>query len=218
MKTPKLISVISMTVLLSYSMFTKGQSIDSLNVEKEFIQLEEAFKVPEKVIRLNLSNQSFEKLPLGLSKFVNLQYLSLRNDHLKEIPAEISELKKLRILDLSGNDFQMLPANFSRLNNLEELYLDDEKNINLSKNFELLSKLPKLKILHLEKDKISKLPKNITILTHLETLYLSDNNLRFVPPQVKSMVNLRYLELKHNPINSKISFKQEQDSGLKIKF
>jgi Leucine-rich repeat (LRR) protein len=96
--------------------------------------------------------------------------------------------------------------------------LDEEKKLNLNKDFVLLGKLPKLKILHLEKDKISKLPKNINLLTHLETLYLSENNLRVVPPQIKTMKHLKYLELKHNPMSPNINFTQQQESGLKIKF
>lgn len=101
-----------------------GQNSDK---PKEFTSLSEALKNPEKVIRLNLSNQEMSVTNNDWSKFINLEYLSLKNDHLKEIPIGITKLVSLKTIDLSGNDFVKLPDEFSNLINLEELYLNDEK-------------------------------------------------------------------------------------------
>ena len=108
MKTHKIIFISICSILLFNSLRLIGQSVDSVGIDKEFTQVEEAVKVPERVYRLNLSNQSFKKFPEGLSKFINLQYLSLRNDYLKEVPLEVTELKNLRVLDLGGNDLTLI--------------------------------------------------------------------------------------------------------------
>jgi Leucine-rich repeat (LRR) protein len=195
-----------------------GQAVDPPQIDKEYTVLSEALKEPEKVFRLNLSNQTFDDFTIGLSKFKNLRYLSLRNDHLTTIPAEIGTLKNLEVLDLGGNNFQILPEEFIKLQNLEELYMDEDKNLLLSRDFDILGKLPKLKILHLESNNIDKLPRNIDKLTHLESLYLSNNLLHFIPPQVKKMKNLKYLEIKLNPLPLNLHLNQLHDAGLKIKF
>ncbi len=207
-----------LSILMIYHHKIIAQSVDSTQITREFTELEEAFKAPEQVYRLNLSNKSLKKFPVGLSKFKNLQYLSLRNDHLKSIPDEITSLQKLKILDLGGNDFEVLPIEFSKLKNLEELYLDDDKKLNLLKDFNILGKLPKLKTLHLENGGIKKMPFNINKLTHLENLYLGNNLLHFVPKQVVGLKSLKYLDLNHNPLPPNSYLNQQQDSGLKIKF
>jgi transposase len=57
---------------------------------REFNDLNDALKNPERIYRLNLSNQN--KLDgVDWSKFINLEYLSLKNDHLKEIPSGITK-------------------------------------------------------------------------------------------------------------------------------
>ena len=110
--------------------------------EKEYTSMREALINPEKVYRLNLSNQDISLSSEQWSRFVNLEYLNLKNDHLKEIPLEITKIKSLKTIDLSGNDFSKLPDAFSNLVNLEEIYLNDEKNMNLPKTLSILSKLP----------------------------------------------------------------------------
>lgn len=212
----KLILLLSILLIITNKII--AQNIDSLQTAKEFTELEEAFKTPEQVYRLNLSNKSIKEFPIGLSKFKNLQYLSLRNDHLKSIPMEIASLQKLKVLDLGGNDFEVLPIEFAKLKNLEELYLDDDKKLNLLKDFEILGKLPKLKILHLDNDNIQKLPINIQRLKYLEKLYLSNNLLHFVPKEVVGLKNLKYLDINHNPLKPNLNLHQSQESGLKINF
>ena len=216
MKRLLLLTLINILFLSKNSIV--AQNADSLQITKEFTELEEAFKAPEQVYRLNLSNKSLKEFPIGLSKFKNLQYLSLRNDHLKSIPVEIASLQKLKVLDLGGNDFEVLPIEFAKLKNLEELYLDDDKRLNLLKDFEILGKLPKLKTLHLENDGIKKIPFNINKLKHLENLFLGNNLLHFVPKQVVGLKSLKYLDLNHNSLSPNLNLNQRPESGLRIKF
>lgn len=217
MKNRILIYILGVVILFQFGK-SYGQSADGQLLKKEYTSIEEALKDPQKVIRLNLSNQSLSEFPKGLSKFKNLEYLSLRNDHLTSLSPEISSLKKLKVLDLGGNDFSVLPKGFSKLQNLEELYLDNEKNLDIRQGIEILGKLPKLKILHLDNDGIEKLPPNIKKLSHLETLSLSNNLLRVVPPQMKDLKHLKYLDLNNNHLPTNLHLNQPADYGLKIRF
>ena len=61
--------------------------------------IQEALLHPEKVIRLDLSNQNISTEKIDFSRFVNLEYLSLENDHLQELPKGIGSLKKLKTLN-----------------------------------------------------------------------------------------------------------------------
>ena len=191
---------------------------DSSQVIKEYNSIEEALKNPEKVYRLNLSNQKVQVPKDAWSKFVNLEFLSFKNDHLEEIPQEISLLKKLKVLDLSGNDFTTLPKSFSELYNLEELFLNDEKKFNLNANIDIISFLPRLKILHLENDSLLKLPKNIFKLNHLEKLFLNSNSFSEIPDELRSLNHLQYLDMKDNKIRPEILDKEKLNFGFKINF
>ena len=51
--------------------------------EKEYTSIEDALKEPNKVHRLNLSNQKNHDYFKDLSKFKNLEYLNLRNTEIK---------------------------------------------------------------------------------------------------------------------------------------
>ncbi len=191
---------------------------DSLETTKEYNSIEEALKNPEKVYRLNLSNQNVMIPKEAWSKFTNLEILSLKNDHLKELPQEIGLLKNLKSLDLSGNDFSTLPKSFGNLTNLQELYLNDEKNFDLSKNIAVLQPLKKLSVLHLENDSLTVLPKRFHHLSHLEALYLNNNNFMEVPVQIKGLKTLKYVDFHDNKVKIENQNLPNQNSGIKIKF
>lgn len=114
-------------IIISISFLLIGCASFSQEKQVEFKNLKEALKSPEKVFRLNLSNQPVNLPDSIWSTFINLEYLSLKDDHLIEFPKGITRLKKLKTLDLSGNDFKEIPVQFLELSNLEELYLNDQK-------------------------------------------------------------------------------------------
>lgn len=206
------LNIAFLNVVLSQS------KIDSLLIKKEYSSIEEALKNPEKVYRLNLSNQNVELPKESWSKFINLEFLSFKNDHLKEIPKEIGLLKNLKVLDLSGNDFKTLPKSLSNLSNLEELFLNDEKNFKLYENIEIISLLPHLRILHLENDNLDKLPKNIFKLKSLETLFLNHNNFKEIPTKLEGLDHLQYLDLNDNKIKPEFQDLKNLNFGFKINF
>ena len=95
--------VVYALVLLFGLQLSWGQQKDSLQTKKTYTNWEQAVKEPEKVYRLNLSNQSLHLDSPLWSKFKNLEYLNLSNDHLKTLPKGITNLKKLKVLEISGN-------------------------------------------------------------------------------------------------------------------
>ena len=194
-----------------------AQEPDSAQLVKEYTRLEEALREPEKVYRLDLSNQSFASFPDSLSKFSNLRYLSFRNDHLRLIPKEIGALKNLRVLDLSGNDFAVLPDEFVQLVNLEEIYMDSDPNLDLEQGLKILGQLPNLKYLHLDNDGIENLPRSIVLLKNLERLYLNGNLIHRVPIELGELKKLNYLELQNNPLLPD-RINELQNQGLRVKW
>ena len=185
-------------IALLYEMnaqITSGSS----GINKEYYDLGEALKNPNNVYRLNLSNQNFNALSDSVwGKFENLEYLSLKNDHLKEIPSGIGNLKNLKILDLSNNDFKVLPQSFSRLENLREIYLNDEKEMDIDQSLRAIKDLPYLKILHLENDNLKSIPQGLLQFTQLETLYLNNNSFNEIPMELKNLKNLNYIDFHDN--------------------
>jgi hypothetical protein len=147
-----------------------------------------------------------------------LEYLNLRNTELDVIPEEILKLKHLKTLDIGHNNFSLLPKNFSYLKQLQELYLDEDKNLNLSEGFEILSKLKHLRVLHLENDGIKELPRNILKLSQIEKLYLNENELKTIPMEIQDMKNLNYLDVQHNPILPPLNIIKTYKGGIKINF
>ena len=208
----KIVFTLALLLVLINSSFS--QNTDK---EKEFTTLNEALKNPEKVFRLNLSNQDITISSEQWSSFINLEYLNLNGDHLKELPIAITKIKTLKTLDLSGNDFTSLPDDFSNLINLEEIYLNDEKNMNLPKTLSILSTLPKLKSLHLENDNLSVLPSELQSFKNLESLYLNKNKFKEIP-NLDALDHLKYLDLKDNNIKPEVQELKNLNFGFKINF
>jgi Leucine-rich repeat (LRR) protein len=194
-----------------------GTSSFSQNIETEkvYTNIDDALKNPEKVYKLNLSNQEVNLSNDQWKLFINLEYLNLKNDGLKQIPKEISNLKRLKVLDLSGNEFKELPIEFSNLYNLEELYLNDEKNLKLTETLNVLAKLPKLKSLHLENDNLEELPNEINKLKSLESLYLNENKFKSIP-NLKPLDHLKFLDLRKNNVKPELLDQKNLNFGFKI--
>jgi Leucine-rich repeat (LRR) protein len=211
------------SLLLLLFAFITQQSIaqveaDSSLFQREFVSLDEAFKNPQQVYRLNLSEQAFQIPDSAWAKFTNLRYLSLKNDHLEEIPEGIGYVQSLQVLDLSGNDFEFLPSSFTNLANLQELYINDDEFFNLEENIDLLSSMPSLNSLHIENDGLTSLPENISKLDHIEYLYINNNNFEQVPSELSTIPSLQYVEMQGNKFLLPEQSRSGQGFGFKIRF
>lgn len=200
-------------MLILHAATALGQS-DTLPVYRS---LREALVEPDKVLSLDLSDQGFEDFPMDVLLLPNLQELRLRNDGLSVLPPEIGALKKLRLLDLSGNPINVLPDRFGELDALEELYLNEDRSLELEKDLEIFARLPRLRILHLEGDGLSTLPNNMVRLRSLEELYLQSNAITTFPEVIRGMEHLKLLDLRSNPINPLIPL-DLQNRGVLVKF
>lgn len=197
--------------------FGQGEAVLN-NKAKTFTSLENALKNPEIVTRIDLSNQEVQLTDAVLKQFKNIEFLSLKNDNLEEVPHGIVYLKKLKVLDLSGNDITELPRFMKKLKNLEEVYLNDETNLDVDQSIGILTKLPKLKSLHLEGDHLTTIPKSIAKLTFLESLYLTNNDIKELPRNIELPKNLKLIDLKMNEIGRQIDQENRFGKGLIIKF
>ncbi len=209
--------VVVLLIISSFQVY--GQvSVDSLTAKKEYSNFEEALKEPEKVFRLNLSNQNFNMPADSVwALFRNLEYLNLRNDHLKNIPDGLGNLKKLQVLDLSGNDFRVLPQSFSKLENLTELYLNEEANMDLNQSLIVIKDLPNLRTLHLENDNLKSVPKSLSGFANLEKLYLNNNRFHKVPSEVQGLKHLNFIDLHDNKYRLDNQHLKNQ-VGIKVRF
>jgi Leucine-rich repeat (LRR) protein len=210
-------------IILAFFIFPASKVNAQVAPDSSLItSIDEALKNPEKVYRLDLSNQAI-KMPSDSiwEKFTNLEYLSFKNDHLTNLPDGISKLKRLKILDLSGNDFKVLPQSLSMLENLQELYLNDEKKMDVTKSLFVIKDLPSLRILHLENDHLKSIPKNLVYFKNLDTLYLNNNRLKQAPIELKELRRLKYVDLHDNKYklkNQSLQDLQNEAAGLKIRF
>lgn len=192
-------------------------SFSGFSQETTFNKIDDALKNPISVKRLDLSNQKIDFNTTDLSVFKNLEYLSLKNEHLKTLPSQIGKLENLKVLDLSGNEFSELPSEYKNLKKLEEIFLNEDKNLNLFQNIEVLKFLPYLQIIHLEKDDLKELPSNFNQLKHLESLYLNENQFKSIPKIIRGLDHLQYLNLEKNKIKNDNQSIMPLNFGFKIK-
>lgn len=106
-------------------------------------------------------------------------------------------INRLRTLDLSGNPLKAVPVEVYQLVNLKSLFLTG-CNIQYVNNLTSLTSLTKLKLDHndLEVDKVHEMPISLT------TLDLSFNHLSGLPAALNGLLNLIFLNLSHNRIES----------------
>ena len=106
-------------------------------------------------------------------------------------------LTKLKTLDLSGNSLKSIPIEVYRLSNVKSLFLTG-CSLQYTNDLSVMRKVSKLKLDHndLEGEKIGQLPVALTTLT------LAYNHLMGLPAVLNSLVNLTFLDLSFNRIES----------------
>ncbi|KAK9269170.1 hypothetical protein L1049_000939 [Liquidambar formosana] len=178
------------------------------------------------IIKVDLSRNSIEELPVELSSCVSLQALilsrnkikvwrgailnslhnlsclKLNNNPLRLISSDgFQAVSKLQVLDLSGNAASLPehPA-FSCLLQLQELYLRRMQPCEVPPD--ILS-LQQLRILDLSQNSLQLIPEGFENLSSLTELDLSDNNISTLPPELGLLEpNLQALRLDGNPLRS----------------
>ncbi len=190
--------VFAISLLISLSMSSQISNYK----DSTFNSLDKAYASPNQVYKLRLINQHLNVDTLDLSIFINLQKLTLASDSLLSLPKGLEKLTKLIVLDISANNFTLLPEQLSLISNLEELYLNNEKHLDLAQSFRVINKITHLKRLHLDSIPNFKLPKHLKLNNNIEYLSMRYNGLTTIPDQVKKFVNLKTLDLEGNNIKS----------------
>lgn len=155
-------------VFLFCALFAGAQQKISFD-GKQYTDLNEALKEPEKVIFLDLSRQKLREVPVGVFELTNLEYLVLKKNKLTEIPADIAKLKKLRVLDMSRNKIEAIPPAIGELTELRTLILNQNYIATMCSE---ISNLKNLKVLDLWGNELDELPPEISKLQ--ETLEYLD--------------------------------------------
>ncbi len=112
----------------------------------------------EKMVRLDLSYNKFQELPLESGN------LELVNE-LGEWEVGIGMFRNLLFLDLRGNLLEKFPEQVERLELLEELYLSENKLTEIPSD---LGGLEKLKILFIHHNKINRIATDLYSLQNLQ--------------------------------------------------
>jgi Leucine-rich repeat (LRR) protein len=179
-----------------------SQSLKTTFEDSTFVNLKNAYEIPEKIYKLKLTHQHLNINNINLSAFINLQQLTLSYDSLLNLPEGLQNLKNLKVLDISGNNFKLLPEQLALIPNLEELYLNNEKHLDLNQSFEIINKITHLKRLHLDSIPNFKLPKHLKLNSNIEYLSMRYNNLSLIPPQLRKFKLLKVLDLEGNKLKS----------------
>jgi len=194
-------TVVFLIVILS-SFSLSSQLLDEKIKDSTFYNLNEAFLAPQKVYKLVLTHKKINVESTDLSVFTNLTYLVLADDSLFFLPKGLDKLKNLKIIDISSNYFTLLPAELALIPNLEELYLNDEKFLNLKQSFKIINKISHLKKLHLDSIPNFKFPTYLKINESIEYLSIRYNNLEKIPKSLRKISHLKVLDLEGNKIKS----------------
>jgi leucine-rich repeat protein SHOC2 len=198
MKIPHTLLVFSIFITINI----KSQIVNYNYKDSTFTNFNSAIANPKNVYKLQLSNQRLNTDSLDLSVFTNLQILTLTSDSLYNLPIGLEKLEFLKVLDISANNFTLLPEKIAQIPNLEELYLNQEKHLDLDQSFKVINKITHLKRLHLDSIPNFKLPKNLTINNNIEYLSLRYDGLENIPNQLKKFKHLKTLDLEGNSIQS----------------
>lgn len=212
--------IIAMATRLSIS--SKELSMGGLELSAIPSQVWES----EEVIRLDLSKNSIQELPVELSSCVSLQTLILSKNQIKDWPGSVLKslsslsclkldynplrqipsngfeaVPKLQILDLSGNEASLLDGpSFSSLPNLQELYL---RKMRLTEVPSDILGCHQLRILDLSQNSLQSIPEGLKNITSLVELDLSNNNISSLPPELGLLEpSLQALRLDGNPLRS----------------
>ncbi len=198
MKTRNLL--IMSTLLLTFCL--RAQVININYKDSTFCNLKDALTKPEQVYNLKLHHYQFNTQTLDLSVFSNLEYLTLSYDSLLNLPKGLEKLKRLLVLDISGNNFTLLPEQIALIPNLQELYLNNEKYLDLDQSFKVINKITNLKRLHLDSIPKFKLPKKLELNKNIEYISMRYDGLKTIPNQISNFKHLKTLDVEGNYITT----------------
>ncbi|MFQ6669842.1 hypothetical protein Gotur_034933 [Gossypium turneri] len=195
-KTPAKEEVVTMAARLSLT--SKELSLEGMGLS---VVPSEAWESGE-IIKLNLSKNSIQELPVELSSCSSLQTLVLSRNNIKDWPVAIlKSLPNLSCLKLDGNPLRQIPSDgFEAISMIQ--ILDISGNATSLPENPAFSNLPHLKELYLRRMQLREVPSEIMSLRQLQILGLSQNSLQSIPDGFKNLTSLTELDLSDNNIST----------------
>lgn len=169
------------SLFLLFSGMSFAQDLDTLPV---FDDLDEALKMPEKVIRLDLSKNKLKEVP-DLRQFTNLRELNLSRNKLDSLPDWIVELEKLERLSLDRNKLEHFPNALCELAELQVLVIS--RNM-ISWLPECMGQLKELQMLDAWSNEFFRFPDALGTLPKLKVIDVRGINL--APDEARAMMEV----------------------------
>ncbi len=176
---------------LLFIAFIAIASIVNAQKDKTYKSLNEAFKNPTEVYRLNLDWKKLGTITDSIESLTNLTYLKISSNELTEFPKSICKLTNLTELDISWNKITSLPDCISNLTKLEKFDAGQNK-IEVLPN--AICKLTMLKEFDISGSKLKELPEAIGDLSNLEKIDFSSNDLESLPESITKLTKLTYID------------------------
>lgn len=166
-----LYKIVITMVLFSGKLFSQEQNLvllDSTQLQEaySYIDLNEALKHPEMVVRLELRKKKLKEFPKEIFQFKNLQYLDISKNQIKELPDSIYLLTQLQYLDVSRNKLGALPKEIGKLSNLVYLHANNNNLIGLPPQ---IGNLERLRVIDLWSNDLTEFPESLSKLKELNT-------------------------------------------------
>jgi Leucine-rich repeat (LRR) protein len=169
---------------------------DSYFDNRIYTNLDSARSDKKRVVNLDLSSQSIEKIPSKIKKLKMLKSLNLSNNNISKITRTVYNSYYLETLDLSHNNISELPIKFSWLKKLKRLDL----SYNKIDSIDFLPRLDYLIHLDLSNNSFSYLPTSLDF-KNLQFLYLKNNDLMELPVSIGRLKKLKELSLSGNSLS-----------------
>ncbi|KAF3449633.1 hypothetical protein FNV43_RR10364 [Rhamnella rubrinervis] len=214
------LKVIDLTPSIHYTKFEHFTVVP--NLEKLILkgcwklsEIHPSIKHLKKLILLDLSFTSLEKLPEAINSLASLETLNLGGHYkLKKCPDNLEQLKSLRNINISESGIRHLPSSFFLIKNLESVRCDEKmiesairENIisfrTTGKCFfpnwfcALFTSLTRLDLSDCNLTRPEAFPEYFGILGSLEYLDLSKNPFSVLPLGINGLSSLRCLRLEH---------------------
>lgn len=130
--------------------------------------------------------------------FLFFNSLGQTNKTYRSIKEALIDSTSVKSLTLANISLSELPIEILKLKNLEEIALESNGNLDISRAIDLLSQLNHLKKLWISDNKISGM-NGITRLKSLEELDLDNVEITELPVEISQLRNLREINLEDNP-------------------
>uniref|UniRef100_A0A8C4WAG7 P53-induced death domain protein 1 n=1 Tax=Gopherus evgoodei TaxID=1825980 RepID=A0A8C4WAG7_9SAUR len=143
---------------------------------------------------LLVCHNSLVELPEDFGQLSKLTFFSAMKNQLRDLPRSIGELAVLQRLDLSENALQSLPDEIGCLYNCMELDLSGNQLMRVPDS---LANLQSLQQLRLHSNLLVTVPASLASLPNLSRLDLQNNRLRSIPPEIQ---HSPFVHLRGNPL------------------